>query len=672
MAVYRRVPHPAFWRRAVRASAPPAQASHDGQASATLPALTAAAQGASGPVAYDGQIAATLPQFTAAAQGSATQPSYAGQAAGSVPALTGQATAALGYSLRFFGSDPATNPDVDHVRIPLRSGGSPTPVDVGSGDFTYECWLRCVYSDNTSTRTDDWRYSNIFFDRDAWNSPRGHGIGVARSGSNLVVVFGVAGASLNHVSIATTSNIGDDAWHHIAVTRQQSTGVIRIYVDGVEEASGTYTTGTLAYDGSNAGGQNNDQIVLGREKHDVGSGFNGRLDELRISDSRRYTGNFARPVAPFSPDANAVGLYHADEGAGTTLRDWATVSGAPTHGTLFVGGPSSGPQWSSLNPFPAQAIHAGQAAATLPGPTSAASGSATQPSYAGAASGTLPALSAAAQGAATQPSYDAQAAGTLPALTGQAQGSVTQPSYGGQAAAVLPLLTAAAVGSATQPVYAGQAATVLPALTSQMQGASGALGGHDGTAAGTLPALTSAAAGSVTLPSYAGQAAASLPALSAAAQGSVTRPSYAGQASGALPALTGQAQGASSAAGGHDGQAAGALPPLTAQAQGAVSLPSYAGQAAASLPGLSGAASGGCTQPSYDGQAVAALPVLIATASGAMQVSHAGQAIGTLPGLTASGLGAMAFNDVVPRSGGQVRGPGNGTVRSPVVAGEIR
>lgn len=61
--------------------------------------------------------------------------------------------------------------------------------------------------------------------------------------------------------------------------------------------------------------------------------------------------DFTPPGAPFAPDADTAGLYHFDEGAGTVLGDSATVPGAPTDGTLHVGGDPPGPQWTGESPF---------------------------------------------------------------------------------------------------------------------------------------------------------------------------------------------------------------------------------------------------------------------------------------------------------------------------------
>ena len=255
---------------------------------------------------------------------------------------------ALPHALRFYGNAVS---QIDRVRIPLEDGASTQyPVNVGAGSFTVEAWLRCAYADNASTATDeDARYSNIVYDRDSWGEQRGHVWGVTRSGGSLVACFGQAGSGGAWATIFSTSDIGDGEWHHVAVTRNQSTGQVRIWVDGASAASGTYDTTDWSYPAGHTvgSGQDNEYAVIGTEKHDVGFGYNGELDELRISDSVRYTGAFT-PSRRFEPDADAVGLYHLDDASGTVASDFATVVGAPTNGELLVGGSPSGPVWVEL------------------------------------------------------------------------------------------------------------------------------------------------------------------------------------------------------------------------------------------------------------------------------------------------------------------------------------
>jgi hypothetical protein len=79
--------------------------------------------------------------------------------------------------------------------------------------------------------------------------------------------------------------------------------------------------------------------------------FNGALDEVRISNVARYTGNFSVPTAPFAADANTLGLWSFDAGSGQTAAD---ESGNGNNGRLGsgTGADSADPTWVAGFPFP--------------------------------------------------------------------------------------------------------------------------------------------------------------------------------------------------------------------------------------------------------------------------------------------------------------------------------
>jgi hypothetical protein len=63
----------------------------------------------------------------------------------------------------------------------------------------------------------------------------------------------------------------------------------------------------------------------------LGSGFVGVLDEVRVSKVARYDRDF-QPAPQFEPDPDTLALYHCDEGAGAVLTD---SSGNNHHGRLI-------------------------------------------------------------------------------------------------------------------------------------------------------------------------------------------------------------------------------------------------------------------------------------------------------------------------------------------------
>ncbi len=108
-----------------------------------------------------------------------------------------------------------------------------------------------------------------------------------------LIAFGVASSS-QAAGICSTTDVADGAWHHVAATRRASDGRIRVFVDGVlegEAASGP--TGDISYrDGRQAGWPNQPFLVIGAEKHDVGSEVPSFSVGSKNCDCRR---SFATP-----------------------------------------------------------------------------------------------------------------------------------------------------------------------------------------------------------------------------------------------------------------------------------------------------------------------------------------------------------------------------------------
>ncbi len=265
-----------------------------------------------------------------------------------------------GTSLRFYGSGTSA-PDLDRVKIPI--DGPERPADIGATDFTIEFWLRAAPGANDSPRCqdgdDNWVNGNIVIDRDIYGPGDYGDYGISLYGGRIA--FGVNNGSSGQTLCGATV-VADDEWHHIALVREQDSGLMQIYVDGVLDGAVSGPTGDVSYRNGRALTPNPDQpgaffasepfIVVGAEKHDVNSdyypSFSGWLDELRLSNTRRYNGDFTRPSGPFTPDSDTAALYHFDEGSGDVVSD---SSGGESHGTRNFGGAPAGPEWSTEVPF---------------------------------------------------------------------------------------------------------------------------------------------------------------------------------------------------------------------------------------------------------------------------------------------------------------------------------
>jgi hypothetical protein len=267
--------------------------------------------------------------------------------------------ASTGYSLRFRGHG---TDDIDRVKIKIDAPA--VPADVG-GNFTIEFWLKAALADNASSACvaggDNWINGNIIIDRDVYGNGDYGDFGISLA--NGRIAFGVSrGASKN--TICGAANVANNQWHHIAVTRNSTSGGMRIYVDGKLDRAGIGPTGNVSYrNGRPTSYPNSDPyLVLGAEKHDAGAAYpsyNGYFDELRISKVIRYSANFTKPTAPFSADANTAALYHFDEGPAGACRGTvldSSIAGTSDGQCKFGGTVPRGPIYTTVVPFSAAPV----------------------------------------------------------------------------------------------------------------------------------------------------------------------------------------------------------------------------------------------------------------------------------------------------------------------------
>jgi len=156
--------------------------------------------------------------------------------------------------------------------------------DFSTGDFTIECWLK---------RSNDVAQGNIFNFREPPFAAQARPFFYI-SGSYRLAYF-VNGA--NRILSPVNSLVGGN-WYHIAVSRQGTS--TRMFLDGVLQGTWTDTTEYLP------------------AQLNMGAGLNGYMDEIRLSDTARYTANFTVPTAAFVNDSNTLLLIHADGTDGST------------------------------------------------------------------------------------------------------------------------------------------------------------------------------------------------------------------------------------------------------------------------------------------------------------------------------------------------------------------
>lgn len=159
------------------------------------------------------------------------------------------------------------------------------------------------------------------------------------------------------IAVAGSYPVPDEDAHHFAAVFTLSPLALAVYIDGVAAAPNVYddTPGSV-YDDDSAYPLLMFQVTDGGYK-------SGTLNWLRISDSARYTDDFAAPSLTVAPaaDADTVALYTLDEGTGSVAGD---TSGNDNDGAI------TGAAWGADPFFPtiAATVYGPHPTATIYGP----------------------------------------------------------------------------------------------------------------------------------------------------------------------------------------------------------------------------------------------------------------------------------------------------------------
>jgi hypothetical protein len=174
-------------------------------------------------------------------------------------------------------------------------------LDLGSGPFTIEAWVKLNAIGTSPTRE-----QYIFYKGTGTNA-----LALFINGNYPIVRVGSGGFIIGTGGTAMTTS----TWYHIAASRDAS-GVVRIFQDGTCLNTGTTTaTVTNSYD-----------AFIGRDDDGISnttsSYFTGYIDDLRISNTARYTGavfsTFTPPTATLVNDTSTVFLCTAEVGVADT------------------------------------------------------------------------------------------------------------------------------------------------------------------------------------------------------------------------------------------------------------------------------------------------------------------------------------------------------------------
>jgi hypothetical protein len=209
------------------------------------------------------------------------------------------------------------------------SGSSVTIPPSVTDDFTVTMWVKTT--DTAGTAGAQWWAGKGLVDGEI-------GGGGADWGTSIVngkFVLGV-GATSGDTTVASSVNINDGTWHHLAATRNNTSGAMQVYVDGVLRGSGTGPTGSRTW-----------PTVLRIGGLQPGYNYlNGVLDEVRLYD-RILTTNEISTLINTSPLFAAISDRTVN--VGQTVAFTASVTDADQPPQTLTYTLLAGPANATLN-----------------------------------------------------------------------------------------------------------------------------------------------------------------------------------------------------------------------------------------------------------------------------------------------------------------------------------
>lgn len=172
----------------------------------------------------------------------------------------------------------------------LKSGN---PIIPATSDFTIEFWVRPAA---TGVRYDCVGNNETNIGRLVTNTTTG----------NLFQFF-IGDSVLGNFLLSSSSTYSAGTWYHFAVSRSGNN--FYLFKDGTLEASGLNT--------ANYSISQKDLIIGWRPG--ASNYLNGHIDEVRISNTARYTATFTPSTTQFVNDSNTLLLLHMDGTDGSTV-----------------------------------------------------------------------------------------------------------------------------------------------------------------------------------------------------------------------------------------------------------------------------------------------------------------------------------------------------------------
>jgi hypothetical protein len=114
------------------------------------------------------------------------------------------------------------------------------------------------------------------------------------------------GSTSGNIIITGTTTYNANEWYHAAISRSGSNWYL--FLNGNLEGTATGSKTIVQFTNT-----------IGARLGTLGDVMRGHIDELRISNTARYTANFTPQTEPFQNDDNTLLLLHMDGTDGSTV-----------------------------------------------------------------------------------------------------------------------------------------------------------------------------------------------------------------------------------------------------------------------------------------------------------------------------------------------------------------
>jgi len=226
--------------------------------------------------------------------------------------------------------------------------------DLPDNDMTIEFWM--YWKDNEANVAD------IPIAKRG-SSPQGWRVELGENQKQLR--FQTDCTTQNGAYYSAGDTVNYDEWTHIAVAWDASVGIPKLFINGIEPSYSQSNACTGGYEGDSGVA-----LTVGKDLQGMLNQFPGVIDEVRISNTIRYTSNFTPQTTPFVRDSYTKLLYHFDEAGGDPRNsgkvfddsgngNHATIENNPAYVTGIVGIDSGSPENGKVEGGNAYAGHEG-------------------------------------------------------------------------------------------------------------------------------------------------------------------------------------------------------------------------------------------------------------------------------------------------------------------------